>query len=78
LLSIAFADGGGQFAFGVVAVPELDGPPVVDHDDGGGVDGDVVGVVGRAVERGEVFAQPPDPPVPPEWRGRWWSNGGSW
>jgi hypothetical protein len=28
---MAFGDGGGEFAFGVVAVAEADRPPVVDH-----------------------------------------------
>lgn len=61
MLAVAFGDGGGQFAFGVVAVPEADGHPVVDHDDGLEGDRDGVGVVVVAVERGQVLAQPPCP-----------------
>ena len=59
--SLAFGDGGGEFAFPVVAVAVVHGPPVVDHSDGVEVRLGLVGAVGVAVERVEVGAQPPGP-----------------
>jgi hypothetical protein len=56
---VASGDGGGEFAFGVVAVAVMHGPPVVDHGDDVGVDRDPVRVVGMGVEFGQVGLQPP-------------------
>jgi hypothetical protein len=44
-------------------VSDVDEAPVVDDGDGGQVEGDVVGVVGVAVELGQVVGEPPGPPV---------------
>ena len=50
---MSFGDGGGEFAFAVVAVAVADGPPVVDHGDGVQVDRVRVLAVGaQRVERG--------------------------
>jgi hypothetical protein len=57
--SVAFGDPGGQLAFAVVAVSEMDGPPVVDDGDRLQVDRDGVRVVGGTVERVEVGAEAP-------------------
>jgi hypothetical protein len=58
---VLLGDGGGRLAFAVVAVAEVDGPPLVDHDDGGEVDRDGV-VVDRlgsqGVEVGAELEQP--------------------
>jgi hypothetical protein len=56
---VSFGDGGGEFAFAVVAVAVVDGPPVVDHRDGVQVGSDLVGVGGVAVELGEVGGESP-------------------
>jgi hypothetical protein len=61
--SVAFSDPGGQLAFAVVVVSEVDRLPVVDDGDRLQVDRDVVRVVGVAVERGEVGAEAPEAAV---------------
>ncbi|WP_433273820.1 hypothetical protein ACQPZA_23560 [Pseudonocardia xinjiangensis] len=56
---MAFGDPGGQLAFAVVVVSEVDGQPVVDDGDRLQVDRDGVRVVGGAVEGVEVGAEAP-------------------
>jgi hypothetical protein len=63
LLSVTFCDGLGQFTFGVGAVSDVEEVPVVDDRDRGRVEGDVVRVVGVAVELGQVLGEPPRAPV---------------
>ena len=58
MLSVAFGDGSGEFAFGVVAVAKPDRSPVVDDQDRGGVDR-----AGGVVELGEVGVESPGAPL---------------
>lgn len=60
---MAFSECEGEFAFCVVAVPEGDRHPVVDHRDRGQIDRNHVAVVGLGVELGEVLGEPPGPPL---------------
>ena len=59
MLSVAFRDGDGQLPLRVGVVSDVDEAPVVDDGDGGQVEGDGVGVVGVAVELGQVVGEPP-------------------
>jgi len=72
LRAVAFGDGQGEFAFGMVAVPDLDHGPVVDDGDGVEVDrGLVVAVVvGVGGDLVEVGAQSPGAARGPQRRER--------
>jgi hypothetical protein len=61
LCAVAFGDGQGECAFGVVAVADVDDVPGVDDGQGGEVDGADLGavVVGVGGELVEIAAQPP-------------------